>query len=155
MITSLYYANDGGHTEANFTNTASYKRYNINYGSLYQFYSFNWSLSSVNNSSNFIFNVYGGTLSSTYADTANDTTNLTLLCTPTLSTTTGSISITNTSTFQYIVLICYPLSNFSCGYLINNNVFYCYKTAGGYSNLVLNTDWNISTDSSAGFPVIT
>ena len=37
----------------------------------------------------------------------------------------------------------------------NNNGFYCYKTAGGYSNLVLNTDWNISTDSSTGYPVIT
>ena len=63
------------HTDANFTNISSYKRYNINYGTLYQFYSFNWSLSSVNNSSNFIFNVYGGTLASTYTDTANDTTN--------------------------------------------------------------------------------
>ena len=103
-----YYVNDGGHTDANFTNTSSYRRYNINYGSLYQFHCFNWNLSSVNNSSNFIFNVYGGTLSSTYTDTANDTTNLTLLCAPSLSTTTGSISITNTSTFQYIVLICYP-----------------------------------------------
>ena len=82
---------------------------------------FSWSLSSVNNSSNFIFNVYGGTLASTYTDVANDTTNLTLLCTPTLSTTTGSISITNTSTFQYIVLVCYPLSNSSCGYSTNNN----------------------------------
>ena len=29
-----YYVNDGGHTDANFTNT-SYRRYNINYGSLY------------------------------------------------------------------------------------------------------------------------
>ena len=83
-----YYVNDGGHADANFTNTSSHKRYNINYGSLYQFYSFNWNLSSVNNSSNFIFNVYGGKLSSTYTDTANDTTNLTLLCTPSLSTTT-------------------------------------------------------------------
>ena len=78
------------------------------------------------------------------------------MCTPTLSTTTGSISITKTSTFQYIVLICYPLSNSSCGYSSNNNNgFYCYKTAGGYSNLVLNTDWNISTDSSTGYPAIT
>ena len=50
-----------------------------------------------------MFNVYGGTLASTYTDTANDTTNLTLLCTPSLST--GSINITNTSPFQYIVLI--------------------------------------------------
>ena len=94
---------------------------------------------------------YGGI----YTDTANDTTNLTLLCTPILSNTTGSISITNASTFQYIVLICYPLSNSSCGYSTNNNTgFYCYKTAGGYSNLVLNTDWNTSTDSSAGYPAI-
>ena len=31
-------AADGGHTDANFTNTASYMRYNINYGSLYQFF---------------------------------------------------------------------------------------------------------------------
>ena len=76
--------------------------------SIYQFYSFNWSLSSVNNSGKFIFIVYGVTLTSTYTDTANDTTNFTLLCTPSLSTTTGSINITNTSTFQYIVLICYP-----------------------------------------------
>ena len=36
-----YYVNGGGHTDANFTNTSSYRRYNINYGSLYQFYSFN------------------------------------------------------------------------------------------------------------------
>ena len=34
-------------------------------------------------------------------------------------------------------------------------IMVCYKTAGGYSNLVLNTDWNISTDSSAGYPAIT
>ena len=88
---------------------------------MYQFYSLYWSVSSVNNSSNFIFNVYGGTLASTYTDAANDTTNLTVLCTPTLLTTTGSISITNTSTFQYIVLICYPLSNSSCVYSNNNN----------------------------------
>ena len=33
-----YYVNDGGHTDANFTNTTSYKRCNINYGSLYQFF---------------------------------------------------------------------------------------------------------------------
>ena len=33
-----YYVNDGGHTDANFTNTASYRRYNINYGSLYHFF---------------------------------------------------------------------------------------------------------------------
>ena len=78
------------------------------------------------------------------------------MCTPTLSTTTGSISITNASSFQCIVLICYPLSNSSCGYSTNNNNgFYCYKTAGGYSNLVLSTDWNISTDSSTGYPAIT
>ena len=32
-----YYVNDGGHTDANFTNTSSYRRYNINYGSLYHF----------------------------------------------------------------------------------------------------------------------
>ena len=32
-----YYVNDGGHTDAKFTNTSSYRRYNINYGSLYQF----------------------------------------------------------------------------------------------------------------------
>jgi len=42
-----YYVNDGGHTDCNFTNTSSYRRYNINYGALYQFYSFNWSLSIV------------------------------------------------------------------------------------------------------------
>ena len=55
-----------------------------------------------------------------------------------------------------MVLICYPLSNSSCGYSTNNNNgFYCYKTAGGYSNLVLNTDWDISTDSSTGYPAIT
>ena len=77
-----YYINDGGHTDANFTNTTSYIRYNINYGSLYQFFSFKWNLSSVNNYSNFVFNVYGGTLASTYTDTSNSTTNLTLLCTP-------------------------------------------------------------------------
>ena len=48
------------------------------------------------------------------------------------------------------------MSNPSCGYSTNNNNgFYCYKTAGGYSNLVLNTDWNISTDSSTGYPDIT
>ena len=29
-----YYVNDGGHTDANFTNTASYRRSNINYDSL-------------------------------------------------------------------------------------------------------------------------
>jgi len=151
-----YYVNDGGHTDANFTNTSMYRRYNINYGALYQFYSFNWSLSSVNNTSNFVFNVYGGTLASCYTDTANDTTNLTLLCTPSLSVTTGSTSITNTSSFQYIVLISYPLSNSSCGYSTNNNNgFYCYKTAGGYSNLVLNSDWSVATDSSTGFPAIT
>ena len=102
------------------------------------------------------FNVYGGTLASTYTDTANDATNLTILCIPILSNTTGSISIPNTSTFKYIVLICYPLSNSSCRYSINNNNgFYYYKTAGGYSNLVLNADWNISTDSSTGYPAIT
>ena len=56
-----YYVNDGGHTDANFTKTTSYKRYNINYGSLHQFYSFNWNLSSINNYSNFVFNIYGGT----------------------------------------------------------------------------------------------
>ena len=33
-----YYVNDGGHTVANFTNTSSYRRYNINYGSLFQFF---------------------------------------------------------------------------------------------------------------------
>ena len=33
-----YYINDGGHTDANFTNTTSYRRYNINYGSLYQLF---------------------------------------------------------------------------------------------------------------------
>ena len=127
-----YYLNDGCHTDANFTNTSSYRRYNINYGSLYQFYSFNWSLSSINNCSNFVFNVYGGTLSSTHTYTSNSTTNLTLLCTPTLSTTTGSISITNTSTFQYVVLIWYPLSNSSCGYSTNTtNKFYCYKVQLG------------------------
>ena len=148
--------NDGGHTDAKFTNTSSYRHYNINYGALYQFYSFNWCLSSVNNYTNFVFNVYGGTLASTYADTSNRTTNLTSLGTPTLSTTTGSISITNTSTFQYIVLICYPLSNSSCGYSTNNNNgFYCYKTAGGYSSLVLGTDWTITTDASTGYPAVT
>ena len=42
---------------------------------------FNWNLSSINNYSSFVFNVYGGTLSSTYTDTANDTTNSTLLST--------------------------------------------------------------------------
>ena len=48
------------------------------------------------------------------------------------------------------------MSNSSCGYSTNNNKgFYCYKTAGGYSNLVLNTDWSISTDSSTGYPAIT
>ena len=151
-----YYVNDGAHTDCNFTNTSSYIRYNINYGALYQFYSFNWSLSSVNNYTNFVFNVYGGTLASCCSDTANDTTNLTLSGTPTLSTTTGSISITNTSTFQYIVLLCYPLSNLSCGYSTNNNNgFYCYKTAGGYSNMVLGTDWSISTDASTGYPAVT
>ena len=124
--------------------------------SIYQFYSFNWSLSSVNNSGKFIFNVYGGTLASTYTDTANDTSNSTFLYTPTLSTKTGSINITNTSTFQYIILICYPLSNSNCGYSTNgNNGFCCCKTAGGYSNLVLNTDWYISTDSSTGCPATT
>ena len=65
--------------------------------------------------------MYGGTLASCYSDAANDTTDLTLLGTPTLSTTTGSISITNTSTYQYIVLIAYPLSNSSCGFSTNNN----------------------------------
>ena len=109
-----YYVNDGGHTDANFTNATSYRRYNINYGALYQFYSFNCSLSSISNYSNFVFNVHGGTLASCYSDTSNSTTNLTLLGTPTLSTTTGSISISNTSTFQYIVIICYLLSNSSC-----------------------------------------
>ena len=39
---------------------------------------FHWSLSSVNISGNYIFNAYGGTLDSTYTDTAIDTTNLTL-----------------------------------------------------------------------------
>ena len=82
-----YYVNDGGHTDANFTNTTSYRRYNINYGSLYQFFSFNWNLPGINNYSTFVFNVYGGTLSSTYTDTSNDTTNLKLLCTPILSNT--------------------------------------------------------------------
>ena len=48
-----YYVNDGGHTDCNFTNTSSYRRYNINYGALYQFYSFNWNLSSINNNTNF------------------------------------------------------------------------------------------------------
>ena len=33
--------------------------------------------------------------------------------------------------------------------------FYYYKSAGGYSNLILNTDWNISTDSNTGYPAIT
>ena len=33
-----FYVNDGGHTDANFTNTTSYRIYNINYGSLYQFF---------------------------------------------------------------------------------------------------------------------
>ena len=92
--------NDGGHTDANVTNTSQNRRYNINYGALYQFYSFNWNLSSVNNTSNFVFNVYGGTLTSCYTDITNSTTNLTLLETPSLSTTTGSVSITNASSFQ-------------------------------------------------------
>ena len=48
------------------------------------------------------------------------------------------------------------MSNSSCVYSTNNNNgFYCYKTAGGYSNLVLNTEWNISTDLSTGYPAIT
>ena len=66
------------------------------------------------------------------------------------------MSISNTSTFQYIELICYPLSSSSCGYSANNNNgFYCYKTAGGYSNMVLGTDWSISTDASTGYPAMT
>ena len=53
-------------------------------------------------------------------------------------------------------IICYLLSISSCGYWINNNNgFYCYKIAGGYLNLVLNIDWNISTDSSVGYSAIT
>ena len=65
-------------------------------------------------------------LRSCFTDTSNDTTNLTLLCTPSLSVTTGLTSITDTSSFQYIVLISYPLSNSSCGYSTNNNNgFYC------------------------------
>ena len=48
------------------------------------------------------------------------------------------------------------MSDYSCGYSTNNNNgIYCYTTAGEYSNLVLNTDWNISTDSTTGFPAIT
>ena len=48
------------------------------------------------------------------------------------------------------------MSNSSCGYSTNNNNrFYCYKTAGGYSNLVWYTDWNKSTDSSTKFTAIT
>ena len=47
------------------------------------------------------------------------------------------------------------MSNSSCGYSTNNIGFYCYETAGGYSNIVLNTDWNISTDSNTGYPAIT
>ena len=77
-------------------------------------------LSSVCNYPIFVSNVYGGTSASTYTDAAGDTTNLTL------SDTTEPISITHTSAFQYIVLICYPLSNSICGYSTNNyNGFYC------------------------------
>ena len=110
-----------GYPAITYLDSTNNLTYNINYAALYQFYSFNWNLSSINTYTNFVFNVYGGTLASTYTDTSNSTTNLTLLGTPTLSTTTGSISKTNTSTFQYIVLICYPLSNSSCGYSTNNN----------------------------------
>ena len=85
------------------------------------FFSFIWNLSSISKYSNFVFNVHGGTLSSTYTDTSNGTTDLTLLCTPILSNTTGSISITYTSPFQYIILIGYLWSNSGCGYSTNNN----------------------------------
>jgi hypothetical protein len=147
---------DGGHTDWNVSNTTSYLRLAINYGTLFQVSSFYWSLNAIpTNGSNINFNVYGGTLASVYTDTAYDTTNLTLLCNVALTTQTGSVAITNTSQFQYIVILVQDATTTNSSYSTNNGGFWVQKAAGGYNGLILATDWNISSSTTTGAPIIT
>ena len=148
---------DGGHTDWSGSNTTSYLRYNIDYGTAFQAYSFNWALNATpNNPTNINFNVYGGNLASCYTDTAYDTTNLTLLAGGVqLTTQNGSVAITNTSSFRYIVITVQDLSNSASGFSTNGGGFWLMKTAGGYTNLVLNTDFTLATDATTGNPALT
>jgi len=148
---------DGGHTDWNGSNTTSYLRYNIDYGSAFQVYSFNWALNGTpSNPSNINFNVYGANLASCYTDTAYNTTNLTLLAGAVqLTTQNGSVAITNTSSFRYIVITVQDFTNSSSSYSTNGGGFWVMKTAGGYTNLVLNTDFTLATDATTGNPALT
>ena len=155
---NTYYVNDGGHVEYNYSNTTSYMRVNIQYSTVYQLALFGYKFSTLTNGSNINMNIYGGTLPSCYTDTANDTTNLTLLCNVPLTTTlTGTVTITNSSSFQYIAIIAQNFASGSTEMFCNTSGgFYVEKAASGYSDLILGTDWSISTSvSSFGYPMIT
>jgi len=107
-----YYVNNGGWTEWNgISNTTSYNRYNIAYASPFQISYVYWVFTGTpTNGSNLLFSVYGATNVSAYNDTGNDTTNLTLLGTFSPTTTTGNVAISNSSSFQYVIIIIQNIS---------------------------------------------
>jgi len=112
--------------------------------------SFNWSLNATPaNGSNINFNVYDGILSSVYTDTGNDTNNLTLLWNVALRTQTGSTTITNTFTFQYVVSLIQDLTSTNSSY--SGSGFWVRQAPGGH---VGTKSYTISTDATTGYPSI-
>ena len=90
---------------------------------------------------------------SAYTDTANDTLNMTLLNTTGMNGTINStISISSVIAYRYYIS---KIVSANAGYACTCNSIRFQKKAGGYNNLLLNTNYNITTDSTTGLPKIT
>ena len=98
---------------------------------------------------------YGSNSISDYNNTTGTTATSTMYLLATITyngsyyTNSGVCSVTNTSSFQY-----YTLINTSGGY-VTTTLFQVQHAAGGYTNIVNGTDYNITTNTAKGAPVIT
>jgi hypothetical protein len=143
-----------GNYDINSSSSSSYSRLNIKFSgtSQYQFYSLTYSYSYLANSGNITISVYGSTSAAAYSDSGNDTTGLTFLASYSPSSS-GTLNISNTSSYQYMHLIYTLTSSISSSCQTTN--LQIKRAAGGYLGLVNGTDFTVTTNSSSGVPVIT
>ena len=89
---------------------------------------------------------FGSNSLSAYTNTANDILNMTLLHTiEMVSTINSTISISSVIAYRYYII---KIVSGNAGYSCTCNSVRYQKKAGGYNNLLLNTNYNIINRTS-------